>query len=284
MKKLFSVLLLLITVVLASCSQKNDKEVVVTSFYVINDITEKCLNGINDIEIVNLANSEPHEFELTTSDVNNLYKAKLIILNGLELEEFEEDFTSELKAKTKYATNGIEGIKTKKMIDPHAWASLDNAKIYTSNISSYLIDAFPKYKEKISQNKDNLISKIDALKTKLESKFSVISNKKIIVSHEAFNYFGLQFGIEVKSILSIHQEEPDSKTLTDIINYAKENNVKTVFTEYSESDSLAKSVVNELDNAKILALYTLECAPDNLDYLGAVEYNANKIIEALNGK
>lgn len=281
MKKILSIMFILLSAFLLSCGGNNENEKIVTSFFVTSHFTEVCMKGIDNIEIYTLATSEPHEFELTSKDINAMNNSKVIILNGLELEVFESELTGSLKEKVRYATKSIEGEKRNNKIDPHAWLSIKYAKTYVTNIASFLVEAYPQYKETIETNRNAYLESLTELDSYASTKLSNLTSNIMIAAHEAFDYFAHDYNLEVKSVLGLEEEEPDAKKLANIIDFAKEHNVKTIFTEKDEEIELSNRIASEI-NAKVEELYTLE-VNSNISYLDAIRYNIDIIAESLNG-
>jgi len=72
----------------------SSKTKIVTSFYPIYIIATNIVEGIDEIEVVNLTEYEKgclHDYQLTTRDMKRLENADIIIMNGGGMEAFVED-------------------------------------------------------------------------------------------------------------------------------------------------------------------------------------------------
>ena len=83
-------------------------------------------------------------------------------------------------------------------VDPHAWQSFQNIKIYVINISEMLIMLMPQFSEYLLNRQKVYLKKLDDLENELNGKISKISiSKRIVVtSHDAFGYLGREFNIK----------------------------------------------------------------------------------------
>ncbi len=101
-KKLLFILLCMVLITASSLiitsiiseDKASSKTRLVTSFYPIYIIATNLVEGIEDIEVVNLTEYETgclHDYQLTTRDMKRLENADLIIMNGGGMEGFVED-------------------------------------------------------------------------------------------------------------------------------------------------------------------------------------------------
>ena len=107
------------------------------------------------------------------------------------------------KAPVVVATKGVtprEGVSEdgKKGVDPHAWQSVANAKIYVANILAGLIAADPADADYFRARAKNYDEALDATEKKVRAAIAAIppQRRKIITTHDAFGYFGAAYGFE----------------------------------------------------------------------------------------
>lgn len=80
--------------------------------------------------------------------------------------------------------------------------------------------------------------------------------------------------------------EPNAKTMAQIVQFIKDNNVKTVFGEDLVSQKVAKTIANET-GAECVQLNPVEGLTDKQleageDYLTVMRDNLDKLVKALN--
>ena len=128
--------------IFTSCATNSNSYDIVCSSFPVYDLTTR-ITG-NKLKTKNLikAGVEPHDYEMTTSDVRNLTDAKLCISIGLNFEPYASELTDDIKNKNFVCTNGIELLYSSdlKTVDPHVWLSPKNCIIMMENIKNKLIE------------------------------------------------------------------------------------------------------------------------------------------------
>lgn len=228
--------------------------------------------------------SEPHDFEPKPKDLEALTNSDVFIYNGLDMEHWLEPVLGTIKDKNVEVVNSSDGvnvIKTDEKEDPHAWLSLKEATKQAENIKDALVKKDSVNKEFYEENFKKLKNEFDSLYSEYEVKFQEIKNKDFVTGHAAFGYLCRDFGLTQKSIADIYGEgELTPKTLEELVNYCKNNNVKTIFSESTASSKESETLAKEA-GAKVEKIYSLETKEDDKTYLDGMKYNLEKILEAL---
>jgi zinc transport system substrate-binding protein len=136
--------------------------------------------------------------------------------------------------------------------DPHIWLSLKRVEYMVEIIRDELIDLKPENKEKYIKNSAIYIEKIKSTKQEIQE---ILKNKKdnyLLVYHPSFGYLADEFNLEM---ISIEKEGKDAtpKQLQDIIDFAKENDIKTIYHQ-AEIDSRQTESLAEEINADLVKL------------------------------
>lgn len=153
------------------------------------------------------------------------------------------------------AHNNIEPIATepeqKEELDPHTWTAPQNVKIMAKNIYNTLVDIDSENKAYYKKNYEKFINEINQTDIKIQNIFSKIpKNSKFMVFHPSWGYFAKEYGLTQLSI-EVEGKDPKAKMLKKIIEEARENEVKAIFTQHEFSDKSAKVLAAEL-NIKVL--------------------------------
>ncbi|GAB2887170.1 metal ABC transporter substrate-binding protein [Paralcaligenes ginsengisoli] len=175
-------------------------------------------------------------------------------------------------------------------IDPHAWQSLANGLIYVQNITAGLSKVDPAHAADYKARAEIYTARIKSLDAKLKQALAAIpeARRKVVTSHDAFGYFGLAYGVQFISAVGISNEaEPSAKEVARLIDQIKKNHIPAVFVENITSPKLVRQIARET-GAKIGGvLYSDALAPGDQPastYLGMFEWNAGKLIYALDPK
>ena len=119
-------------------------------------------------------------------------------------------------------------------VDPHAWQSVPNAKLYVAAIRDALAAADPAGKETYEANAAAYGAKLDALDSGGEGGVARIpaDRRKVITSHDAFHYFEAAYGLEFIAPQGVSTEaEASAKDVARIIRQIKRERIGAVFLE-----------------------------------------------------
>lgn len=130
--------------------------------------------------------------------------------------------------------------------DPHTWLSPLRVKIMANNIYTVLSNKDPKNKAYYLKNYEAFIAEINTTDAKIKKIFSNTPKKtKFMVFHPSWGYFANEYDL-VQLAIEVEGKEPKPKMLAKIIDKAKEENIKAIFTQQEFSDKSAKVIAGEL--------------------------------------
>lgn len=229
-------------------------------------------------------NIEAHDFELKTRDAEEIMNKDLFIYNGAHMEDWLdelEDTVSNSDVKFIDSSVNSEIIKVDGKEDPHLWLSLQEAQNQCKTIMEALANIDSENKEYYEKNYNNYISELDEVYNEYLPKFESLTNKYFITGHEAFGYLCRDFGLEQKSLSDLYGEgEATAKTYESLAEFCNENNIKTIFSESSETSEEAQTLANEI-KGKIEPIYSLESPVEGKTYVEAMKENLEKIYKAM---
>lgn len=285
-----------------SAETASDTVNVVASFYPMADFAQKV--GGDHVKVTNLvpAGTEPHEWEPSPSDVKKIQASDVFIYNGADMEGWVGDTLESIDTSKTTVCEASDGIELRTAAekegstdehehagehDPHVWLSPKNAKAELKNIEQALIKADPDNKADYQANYKKYAEKFDKLDEQYKNELSKVKGHSIVVSHEAYGYLCDEFGLTQMPITGMDAEgEPDAKTMAQIVQFIKDNNVKTVFGEDLVSQKVAKTIADET-GAECAQLNPVEGLTDKQleageDYLSVMRDNLDKLVKALN--
>ena len=239
--------------------QAEDKVPVVATFSILADFARNVGGGrIVVTELVG-PNGDTHVYQPSPADAQELAGARLILVNGLGLEGWIDRLikASGTKAPVAVATKGIKPQQMNEEgrigIDPHAWQSIANAKIYVVNIRDALIAADPEGASDYRANAEKYLSKLDALDKEVTAEIAAIppARRQIITTHDAFGYFGTAYGFRFVAPEGISTEtEANARDVAKIIRQIKAQKIPAVFLENVTDSRLVQTIAAE-SGAKI---------------------------------
>lgn len=223
----------------------------VASFTVLADIVKQVGGDHVNVKSLVPPNGDPHEFEPSPDDAKSLKEADITFISGEGLEGWFEKLVtaSGYQGKPIVVSNGI---KTRTMeedgktiTDPHVWNSPVNVKVWVANIEKALISADPADAADFKANAKAYSQNLDALNTYAKSVLETVpkDRRKILTSHDAFGYFGREYGVTFLSPIGVSTEtEASAADVAKLIDQIKAEKVKTYFFENSNDSRLVTQV------------------------------------------
>lgn len=165
--------------------------------------------------------------------------------------------------------------------DPHVWLSIHNMIDMTKEISEELSKLYPEHADFFTKNGEDYVVKLEELEEKFEQRLSSCEFDKIIVNHKAFGYIAEEFGFEQISVAGFSPEsEPTPQTIQNVINTAKEYNLKYVFSEGQLDSRVAQTIANDI-NGEVLELNPVKLQRHE-SYIQVMEENLENLAKGLN--
>ena len=148
-----------------------------------------------------------------------------------------------------------------------------------------MIKLDPADKADFEANANGYLAKLDALENWVKRKVAELprDKRKLITSHDAFQYFARDYGFTIGAIEGISPEtEASNKHVSELIDDIRKQGVKAIFVENTLNPKVTTEITRET-GAKIGGtLY-----PDGLGagdastYEGMMKHNVSTIVDAL---
>lgn len=130
--------------------------------------------------------------------------------------------------------------------DPHVWTSPENVKIIATNIYKELSQLDEKNESYYKRNLNTFLKEIENTDKKIKQLLkNTPDHTKFMVFHPAWGYFAKTYDLEQIAIES-GGKNPKPKQIAHLIEEAKEEKVKAVFTAPEFSTKAAKQIAKEV--------------------------------------
>lgn len=285
----YSSLLLPIALLAAALPAHAEPVKVVATFSILGDLVRNV--GGDNVAVTTLVgpDSDAHVYSPTPADSRKIADAKLIVVNGLGFEGWLPRLvqSSGSKARIVTASNGISTRRLGSAADPHAWQSVNNAKIYVANIGAALAAADPAAAEQFAKNTRAYVAKLDALDREVRDAVARLppDRRKVISTHNAFGYFAAAYGIEFIAPLGVSTEsEPSARDIAGIITQIKRSKIPAVFLENVSDPRLMQRISAETGARVGGTLYSDGLTGEKGDaptYIDMVRHNIKALTRAL---
>ncbi len=245
---------------------------------------------------------DPHLFKARESDVRRLYRADLILYNGLHLEAKLADVLEGMQRRTR--TVAVADAIDRRLLlrppefegayDPHIWFDVQLWMSAVERVRDALMEADTLNAAFYDGNAARYLAELGELDAwiRAESQRVVPELRVLITAHDAFNYFGRAYGFQVRGLQGISTATEagtaDVRTLADFI---AERRIPAIFVETSiprrTIEAVQAAVRSRGFDVRIGgelfsdALGTTGTPEDN--YTGMVRHNVRTIVESLAG-
>jgi ABC-type Zn uptake system ZnuABC Zn-binding protein ZnuA/ABC-type Mn2+/Zn2+ transport system permease subunit len=282
---------------LAGCGGTgNGKPVVVATTTQIADFTRAVGGDAIAVHQILRPNTDPHEYEPRPADLKATANAKVVFENGDGLDEWMKKVVDQAGAKGQTVTLA-EAARTQvpgeegEAVDPHWWHDPRNAEAAVERIRSALGQALPGDKEGFDRRAAAYVGNIDSLDRRIASCFGSLpaGQRKLVTSHDAFNYFAKRYDIDVVGAIIPSQSteaQPSAGDVARLVKQVRDEHVRAIFLESSVNPKLAKAVAKQAGVIGNLELYGDTLGPagsPGSTYLGMELANANAMMRGFTG-
>ncbi len=286
---------------------------VVASFSIIGDFAKNVGGDRVNITTIVGPDGDAHVYEPTPADATAMAKADVVLVNGLHFEGFLQRLveTSGTKASVAELTKGVTPLEFKPEfaeedeghdaaeaeghdhahgnIDPHAFQSIANARIYVANIADAFCAADAAGCDAYKANAAAYTAKLGTLEKDVKDAVAAIPAEKrtIITSHDAFGYFEHEYGLTFHAPEGISTEaEPSAADVARLIDQVKAEKAAAVFVENITNQRLIEQIASETGLKIGGRLYSDALSPADgpaSTYIDLMEHNIATIKGAILG-
>lgn len=268
----------------APAPQEEDELTILAATYPTYLFTQAVTAGVDGITVERLNTGSVsclHDYTLSVTDMKKIERADVIVLNGVELEEFMEDALETSSAAVIDCSHGVELLENLSHHhtededdedhddhdhdahddhghdhghwDPHYWMDPRNACVMVDNICQGLTQLDPEhsqhYADSAVQQQTALIQldtylREDLLQAQLLDQGIQVGG--LITFHDGFQYFAHAYGLPL--LEAIEEEagsEASAKEIVEITHLVQEHHLPAIFTEFNGSDATAKAISRE---------------------------------------
>jgi zinc/manganese transport system substrate-binding protein len=284
-------LILTLTLLLSSLAACPAAPLKVSSFSTITtDIATNVGGDLVQITPLVKPGVDPHEFQPSPGDIKAVSESDVVLLTGKGIEGYlgklKENSGHAVFVDTGAAFPSLRMVDDgKKIEDPHWWHSIANIKQATLVVKDALAKADPAHAADYEKNARAYLDQLDALDAWAKEKIASLprDKRKLVTSHDAFQYFARDFGFKIYAIEGVSSEdEPSSQKVANLIQTIKDQGVKAVFFENIENPKVIQEITRET-GAKIGGELYADGLGDKeaTTYIDMIKHNITTIVESL---
>ena len=236
-------------------SSSEGKLPVLTTTTMITDMVKQV--GGDDIHLMPLmgAGVDPHLYKPSASDARKMREAKVTFYNGLMLEGRMTDLFEQIKKDGGAVYELGAALPEAKRIqadethpDPHIWFDPEVWISCVDIVVDGLAKASPEHAASFQQRGAELKARYQQVFEKCKSLLETVpaSERVLITSHDAFNYFGRAFNMEVVGVQGISTiSEAGLADIAKTVDFIKERKVKAIFVESSVPHAIIERIARD---------------------------------------
>jgi len=258
-------------------SNDNSKLQAISSFNPLHEFSQIVGGEKIDVTLLVPVGVEPHDWEPTIKDVQQMHKSDFIIINGIGFENWVDNLIENNYQGTIVDTSKRIPIKE---ADPHIWLNPVFAINQVGNIALAFSNSDPENGEYYMTNAAKYSEKLQSLDSKIRTDLTDCK-RDFIAFHDAFSYFADEYDLNQHTIIATTNShgEVTAKTLENVISTARELNIKVIFSEETVNTKTSQIIANEI-GGKVLVLSPLEIVSED-NYISKMTQNLENLKEAL---
>lgn len=276
---------------------------VVTTVAMITDIVRQVAGDKAQVRGLMGEGVDPHLYKPSRADVADMMSADIVFYSGLMLEgKMGDNFVQISRKKPVHAVT--ETLDPKLLLepegmgghyDPHVWMDVSAWSVCVENVAESLGKFDPANAEHYKKNAQAYRAELAKLHAWAKERMATIPEKGrvLITSHDAFNYFGRAYGVEVLGIQGLSTEsEAGVHEVEKLVTLIVDRDVKAVFVETSVSEKNIRALVEGANargkRVKIGGtLFSDAMGPGGTyegTYIGMIDHNVTTVVRALGGE
>ncbi|TVQ69981.1 MAG: manganese transporter [Balneolaceae bacterium] len=234
-------------------SGNDERPFVVTTTNLIRDVVENV--GVDDVRVVSLMGPgvDPHVYRATPRDFRRMEQSDIVLYNGLYLEGRLSEILDRLGDQSRAVTGSIP---REKLIDatdfggaydPHIWFDAELWAYVVDDVRDALTKLLPEHGEDFARRASEYKKELLELHEYAKQRIRDIPEEQriLITAHDAFQYFGRAYGIEVRGLQGLSTAtEFGIQDVTRMVSLIIERNIPAIFIETGVSTRAIESVIS----------------------------------------
>lgn len=197
---------------------------------------------------------DPHSYRQTRTDIVAMTRADLVLHHGLYLEAQMESFFHTLE--NHQALVAVAEVLPRDVLrahedydnkfDPHVWMSPKLWAVVVDEVRRALTDVAPEHADVFAANAEAHIAEVLELDAYCQQALVKVAEpaRVLVTAHDAFGYFGQEFGFDVLGIQGISTEsEAGLNRISALVDTLVDRQIGAVFVESSVSDRNIRALV-----------------------------------------
>jgi manganese/iron transport system substrate-binding protein len=266
---------------------------VVTTTTVFADIARHVGGDLVDVTSLVPKGGDVHTFEPKPAEIQAVAAARLLIMNGLGLDDWLEKTVTNVSADgTPLVKLGVDlpGVDLLPGEDPgtqnpHLWMDLKYGELYVDRIAEALASLDPPHAAQYGNQATAYKARLDALDASVRSRIATIpeADRKLVTFHDAFPYYARAYGISMVGVaVQAPGQDPSAGYTAQLIKAVRDAGVKAIFSEAQFPTKLVDQLGAETGATVVSNLYDDSLGDDPItSYEAVINWDTDQLVAAL---
>lgn len=271
---------------------------IVASTSIVGDVAAQVGGDHIHLSVLIPRGTDPHAYQPTPGDIQALYQADVILLNGFQLEAGLEDILAPVSQSVP-ALSLSEGLQARTFddddhradidnSDPHVWFDPNLVSHWVERIEQALSRLDPEHAADYQENARQYQAQLSDLDGWIQEQVASIpaDRRKLVLDHLVLGYFADRYGFEVISALVpafSSAAEATPRELAELTQILRNEAIPAIFIGVDTNPRLAEQIAGDM-GIQVVELYTgsLGAMGDTGEtYVEMMQYNVIAIQKAL---
>lgn len=275
--------------------QRREQLLVLTSVFPITALTQAVAAGCARVEPLVPASVSPHDYQASPGDLLKLRQARILVVNGLGLEEFLEPLIRNAENPGLTRIDSSRGIATLASpppgrgghghdldhhagtgnssssndpshshsaggVNPHIWLDPRRAEQQLTTIRDGLIRADPGCAPTYRRNAEAYGRQLRQLDGQLAAQLAPARGKTFVVPHDFAPYLAQRYGLQAAALVDLPEQSPGSSSVQRLQRIAKSQGLRALLSESAQPPRTLAALAEDL-RLPVLRLDPLETGP-----------------------
>jgi ABC-type Zn uptake system ZnuABC Zn-binding protein ZnuA len=242
------------------------------------------------------SNGDVHTFSPRPADVRAVASARLLVMNGLGLDDWLQKTIENASATgtplVKLAVDlpGVELLPGEEAgtQNPHLWMNVRYAQLYVDRIATALAAVDPAHAGDYMQRATTYRGQLDALDASIREQVATVpaADRKLVTFHDAFPYFAREYGITIVGVaVEAPGQDPSAGETAKLIEAIRASGVKVIFSESQFPTRLVDQLAAETGAIVVADLYDDALGdPPVTSYEALMRWDVEALVRGLRGE
>jgi ABC-type Zn uptake system ZnuABC Zn-binding protein ZnuA len=266
---------------------------VTTTSTVFGDMIANVGGDLVEVTSIVPRDADVHTFEPTPDALQAVSRARLIVMNGLGLDDWLAETITNAAAQDTPLVELAVDLPSAELLpgeepgerNPHLWMAVPYAILYVDRMEAALTAADPDNADAYARQANAYRTRLEALDADVRTRIASIpaQDRKLVTFHDAFPYFASAYGLEVVGVaVEAPGQDPSAGEIAALIEAIRASGVKAIFSESQFPTELVDRIATETGATVVAELYDDSLGdPPISSYEAVIDWDVDQLVEAL---